>query len=177
MTDRLRCGIIMPGEDYRDLRQPSIRYSIEFLRPKYNKQGRCFVYGWVREQVYLYIGHSSIGRHRFYSHHIFEKYKPKSNDRIDVWFCDDKEEAAELEKDLIRDLTPVLNKTNNYIFLNGIYQIKKEITKPKRKENKIIIPMVQLYHSIPIEELGACKNKMEYNAVLNKYKAARIVAK
>lgn len=71
------------------------------------------VYGWYRNEKYLYIGSSQSGIGRIFSdcHHIFTKYEFSPTDDIHIWFC---EEYKTLERSLIKEYKPLLNKRSRY---------------------------------------------------------------
>lgn len=112
---------------------------------------RYIVYGWVRENIYLYIGMSTRGRARFKNHHIFSEHRRRNTDEAHVWICKDGAECIELEKILIRIHTPLLNRDHNPEYRRnrarsnwldeGVKIIKprnKRIYKPRR--NRIFVP-------------------------------------
>lgn len=72
----------------------------------------CGIYGWKRNNEYLYIGMSLNIFKRLSTHSvvgIIEDFK--DDDKIDIWYCK-REELCNLETKLIEHFKPKYNKTN-----------------------------------------------------------------
>ena len=112
----------------------------------------CFVYGWCRQNKYIYIGMTTIGRNRLLSHHVIKKHKVRKTDHLDIWFCRNAREAAELEDKLIREHFPTLNK----VFGNG----KRKLREPE---------VIRETRPIPYELLTQCRTRKEHNELIRRY--------
>lgn len=70
---------------------------------------RPCVYGWRRNENYLYIGQSIRVIARLRNHHVVDKgVKIQGLDVIDIWYCD-KSELGNFERALIKHFNPPLN--------------------------------------------------------------------
>jgi predicted GIY-YIG superfamily endonuclease len=72
------------------------------------------VYGWRREESYLYIGMSTVGLRRLSGHHVIQiKDTFLKTDILDVWSCLGHREAIDLERELIELHKPKFNISMN----------------------------------------------------------------
>src|SRR5437899_1290054 len=70
------------------------------------------VYAWCRAEEWVYVGRSMWGLSRPFDqgHHVIGESEVVDLDRLLIWLCPDFESAKTLEKDLIREHKPRLNK-------------------------------------------------------------------
>lgn len=68
------------------------------------------VYGWRRDQEYLYIGKALSVLKRFNAHHVIDEFEEfLRHDKLDVWFFDSAREASAYESKMIKEHRPIYN--------------------------------------------------------------------
>lgn len=136
---------------------PDITYSGKYLYNKNIKYKRFFVYGWRRNNHYLYIGRTEAGWGKFRrTHTVINVKEPRLfDDCIDLWFCEGFRELDKLEKDLIEFFKPKYNIAYN---------------PDARKKRKLHIVKAEEEAIIPTNELMTCKNDKEFRELRKKYK-------
>ena len=96
------------------------------------------IYGWRRQDKYLYIGKSLSTLNLLRHHHVIKN--AQEDDEIDIWFCH-ASGLDELEKAFIRHFKPTLNKLT-YEQGKPVYgtfrdaAAAKEIIKPRILKSK-----------------------------------------
>lgn len=78
---------------------------------EWSANNRPLVYAWVREAEVLYVGMSTKGVGRPFTHDHERLRNIQAEDRLHVWFVDTPEKALELEEFLIRNIKPAYNFT------------------------------------------------------------------
>lgn len=71
---------------------------------------KLFCYGWFRSTQCFYIGRTTQGWHRFFPHHVIDRYvKVEDGDEFRFWDAKNAGELIEMEGNLMKVHRPLLN--------------------------------------------------------------------
>jgi len=81
-----------------------------FSGSDFNNFPRIFVYAWIRGGDWLYVGQTTMGMSRLYTHHVVNVMdKVRDEDQFLIWPCNSERESLDIEGDFIATKSPKYN--------------------------------------------------------------------